>query len=38
MSVQRLFSLIFATIIACTALLSALVILMTINQGRLTES
>ena len=38
MSVQRLFSLIFATIIACTALLSVLVILMTINQGRLTES
>ena len=38
MSVQRLFSLIFAAIIACTTLLSVLVILMIINQGRLTES
>ena len=38
MSVQRLFSLIFAAIIACTTLLSVLVILMIVNQGRLTES
>src|SRR3990167_2689821 len=38
MSVQRLFSLIFATIIFCTSLLAVLVILMIINQGRLTES
>jgi methyl-accepting chemotaxis protein len=38
MSVQRLFSLIFATIIFCTSLLAVLVVLMIINQGQLTES
>ncbi|WPC07004.1 methyl-accepting chemotaxis protein [Pseudomonas benzenivorans] len=38
MSIQRLFSFIFATIIACTALLALLVFLMIENQHRLTES
>ncbi|MEO4047419.1 methyl-accepting chemotaxis protein [Pseudomonas sp. CAU 1711] len=38
MSVQRLFSLIFAAIILCTSLLAILVILMIRNQGQLTES
>ncbi|SDG26420.1 Methyl-accepting chemotaxis protein [Pseudomonas benzenivorans] len=38
MSVQRLFSLIFAAIIFCTTLLSLLVILMILNQGQLTAS
>jgi methyl-accepting chemotaxis protein len=38
MSVQRLFSLIFAAIIFCTVLVSALVILMIDNQGHLSVS
>ncbi|HEX5844456.1 MAG TPA: methyl-accepting chemotaxis protein [Pseudomonas sp.] len=38
MSVQRLFSLIFAAIIFCTSLLAILVTLMILNQGHLTES
>lgn len=38
MSVQRLFSLIFTTIIFCTILLAVLVVLMIVNQSHLTES